>query len=853
MSARRSLHCFLLIGSALLVASCSKRMSEGIKLSRMDEKLYPYEQHFLDKQYPETTFPYQTYLSALREAKQDFDQYADRSAGTWVTQGPGNIGARINTIAVHPTNEKIILVGYSEGGAFRTDDGGTNWVPVFDEQIKLSVGDIVFDPVNPSRVYLGTGDPNVSGYPFIGTGLYISDDTGLTWSYSGLSETAIISQIRVSETKPDVIYVSAMGLPFEKNQHRGVYKSENRGVSWKQVLFVNDSTGIADLAIHPTNPDIVYATGWNRIRNNFKSLVSGPDGKIFKTENGGVSWSVLADSLPAEPMSRVGIDICRSNPNVLYACFTHPTSFNLFGIYKTTDAGKTWKKQPIFDSEELRENIYAGFGWYFGKIRVHPQDPEQIYILAVDMFRSMNSGLNWQMAVPNWWSYQVHADKHDLQFKNGSLYLATDGGLYKAADGNELQWNKIEDIPTTQFYRVAYNPHRPDLYYGGAQDNGTSGGNAELITNWERIFGGDGFQAVFHPENPDIFYVCTQNGGLVMTKDGGGSYQDGTRGLTGSRNWDFPYVMSPFDPSVLYCGTNKVHKSNSDAAPDWKPISEALTNQTNVFLRKNITSVAVSPVVPGLVMAGTADGMVWVTDNDGQSWVLVSETFSGQRLLPERYVTSVAASPDNEGVLYVTFSGYRDNIFSPLVYRTDDFGKTWKSIHGDLPELAINKIYVLPGYNGRVIFVGTDGGVYYTKDFGQKWNRVGVNMPFVAVYDLTYNLANNEIVAGTFGRSIMSFDLNQLDFTSSSENIVEASNWNLYPAVSTGEISVQISSDGTLVETPYMICNAFGAVIKRGMLVSGTTLINLSGAGTGFFYLSVVGSNGLSTKKFLIR
>jgi photosystem II stability/assembly factor-like uncharacterized protein len=836
-----------------LVASCSKRLSEGIPLSRLDEKLYPYEQHFLDKQYPETTFPYLTYLGSLREARQHFDENADRSSGTWVTQGPGNIGARINTIAIHPTNENIILVGYSEGGAFRTDDGGVNWTPVFDDQIKLSVGDIAFDPVNPTRVYLGTGDPNVSGYPFIGTGIYVSDDTGLTWTYSGLSETAIISQIRVSETRPEVIYVSAMGLPFEKNQHRGVYKSEDRGQTWKQVLFVNDSTGIADLAIHPSNADIVYATGWNRVRNNFKSLVSGPDGKIFKTINGGASWSVLADSLPNEAMSRVGIDISRSNPDVLYACFTHPTDFNLFGIYKTTDAGATWKKQPIFETGELRENIYAGFGWYFGKIRVHPEDPDQIYILAVDMFRSMNSGLNWQMAVPNWWTYQVHADKHDLAFNNGYLYLATDGGLYKAPEGNELEWVKIENIPTTQFYRVAYNPHRPDLYYGGAQDNGTSGGNADQITNWDRIFGGDGFQAVFHPENPDIFYVCTQNGGLVMTQDGGQSYQDATRGLTGPRNWDFPYVMSPFDPSILYSGTNKVHKSTSTEAPDWKPVSDVLTNATNGFLRKNISSVAASSAAPGVVMAGTTDGMVWVTENDGLGWMLVSESLNGERLLPERYVTSVACSPDNEKVIYVSFSGYRDNIFLPLIYRSDDLGKTWRSIHGDLPKLAINKILILPGYNGRVIFAATDGGVYFTKDFGKQWERVGVNMPFVAVYDLTYNIANNEIVAGTFGRSIMSFDAGQLDFTSSSDDVAQVSSWKLYPAVSTGEISVSLASVDADHTIPYIITNAYGAVVKRGSVGAGTSQIDARGLGSGYFYFSVIGSRGISTKKFLIR
>ena len=479
--------------------------------ARLKDKLYPGEDHFFDKQFPFSTFSWNAYREALRDVKQFRDLASNRSSGEWVVEGPGNIGARINTIAIHPTNDQIILVGFSEGGIFKTINGGQDWYPVFDDQVKLSIGDITFDVQNPQIVYAGTGDPNISGFPFVGNGLYKSVDGGESWSYLGLSEVGIISQIRVSPDNSQEILVGAMGLPFIKNEHKGLYKSSDGGISWKKILFINDSTGVIDLVMHPTNKNILYATSWNRIRNNSKSLVSGPDGKIFRSVDGGLQWEELTNGLPTGPVSRIGIDIAKSNPNILYAAYTHPSTYNLEGIYKSTDGGDSWQPLPIYEPTlaSLPRSLYGGFGWYFGKIRINPDNPDDVFILGVDMYRSQDGGINWSLAVPPWWTYEVHADKHDLVFKNGNIYLATDGGLYRSEVSSTDNWQDIENIPATQFYRVAHNPHTPDFYYGGAQDNGSTGGNAALINEWGRIYGGDGFQMAFNPDSPFIFYASS--------------------------------------------------------------------------------------------------------------------------------------------------------------------------------------------------------------------------------------------------------------------------------------------------------------------------------------------------------
>lgn len=835
------------ISLIFFISGCGKKNENGD--AKLQEKLFPSEDYFLDKQFPSTTFPVQTYLDALKGVHDFKNKNSNRTSGEWITEGPGNIGARINTIAVHPQNSSILLVGFSEGGIFKTTNGGMSWYPVFDNQIKLSIGDITYDPSNPDIVYAGTGDPNISGFPFVGNGVFKSLDGGETWFYSGLAEARIISQVRVSPNNSNVLYAGAMGLPFVKNDNRGLFKSVNGGQSWEKVFFANDSTGVIDIVVHPTDGNTVYIATWNRIRNNFTSMVSGPDAKIYKTTNGGQNWTLLSNGLPDDRNSRIGITISASNPDVLYSAYTDPDSYSLKGIYKSLDAGVSWDTLPIFDNEDrgLPENLYGGFGWYFGKIRVNPNNENDVFILGIDLYRSLDGGYTWDAACPPWYTYEVHADKHDLVFSEGSVFLATDGGLYKSNIESTEIWEDIENIPTTQFYRVGYNPHAPDSYYGGAQDNGTTGGNSTFINEWPRIYGGDGFQMVFHPENPDIFYVSTQNGNIGVTLNGGNNFEDGTIGLDESepRNWDMPYFMSNHDFNTLYTGTNRVYRTVDPGVPLWEAISPQLTNPESKNIRKNISTLHESPINPDILYAGTTDGMLWRSLDYGGNWETIMDG------LPVRYITSVVASPDIENDVFVSFSGYRDNDNTPYIFYSGDNGQSWVNIQGNLPEIAINSILVLPGHQGRVLFVATDSGVFYSKDKGKVWQALGNNMPSVAVYHLGYNTILHTLIAGTYGRSIMSFALDQVDLTSNTKNNFVLANFSITPNIGSETVNLKIPEEFLFPDLKAHIINDQGRILKTFQVNHHTSQVKIEDFPEGKYYVSLVHTKGMATQTFI--
>jgi len=438
--------------------------------------LTPSEQFFIAREYPD----YEWNAAAYTEAMQEATLHAKNRSGfkgfsaPWSIEGPANIGARINTIAVHPFNSSIIYIGYSTGGVWKTIDGGQTWNPIFDDQAFSAIGDITFHPTNPDILFVGTGDQNISGYPFIGDGIWKTDDAGQTWTNIGLESARIISEIRVHPTNPDIIYAAAMGLPFERTPQRGLYKTVDGGNSWEKVLYIGEETGIIDLAMHPTNPDIIYAAAWDRIRNNRESVVSGENAKIWRTINGGNTWTALEGGLPADARSRIGISINPSNPNELVAVYVG-TDLELDDIYKTTDSGQTWDNVP---GNGLDGGFMSNFGWYFGRIKHNPYRPTQIWALGVYSQRSENGGISWSENPTN--NDDVHVDHHDIAFIDEDTYLlATDGGLYKTSNGGQ-DWAKIENIPTTQFYRTAWSPHVPENYFGGAQDNGTLTGNEDL-------------------------------------------------------------------------------------------------------------------------------------------------------------------------------------------------------------------------------------------------------------------------------------------------------------------------------------------------------------------------------------
>ncbi|MFN0173443.1 MAG: T9SS type A sorting domain-containing protein [Saprospiraceae bacterium] len=728
--------------------------NEGNEL-KDSSNLRPAEWFFALREWPDFQTDVHTYTDALADAHQSALAAKQRDgnkgfSAPWKLEGPANIGARINCIAVSPFNKDIIFIGYSQGGVWRTENGGQTWEPVFDDNKFLSIGQIVFDPSH-GTIYVGTGDPNISGYPFIGDGLWVSNDGGNTWQSLGLESQRIISKIVIPPLQSNVLYVAAMGLPFERNSDRGLYKSATWGSSWQQKLFISDQTGIIDLVMSPTDPNTLYAAAWDRIRNNQESIISGENARIWKTIDGGNTWTKLGGGLPEGSQSRIGLAIDPSNANHIVASYVN-TNLGFSGLFETFDGGETWNENPC---EGLNFGFQSSFAWYFGKIRINPHNPLDIWLLGVESWRSQDGGESWELAAG--FQQGVHADHHDLAFPDAQTFLlATDGGLYRSTD-NANSWQKIENIPTTQFYRVAYNPHEPAFYYGGAQDNGTSKGNAASLENWMSVFGGDGFQAVFHPLNPNIYYYEFQNGSIYGTTTGG-NFDPATEGIDDSdrRHWDMQYAISNHDENVMYAGTYRMYQGFGHL-PIWTPISEDLTDG-NIFGSRyhTISTLNESSLDPDLIYVGTTDANVWRGNPADQTWVNITAG------LPERYVSSVKASSSDQNRVFVSHTGYKSNDFTPRIHRSDDQGGAWTPIVGDLPNLAINDLVILPGHQDTVIFAATDGGVYGTTNGGQHWERLGTGIPTVPVYSLGINLEQRTLIAGTFARSLLSFPLDSL-------------------------------------------------------------------------------------------
>jgi photosystem II stability/assembly factor-like uncharacterized protein len=841
---------FTLIGTLLF--SCQPE-----KKTQQPEGPYnlPAEDFFLARNYPDASIDVKAYTKALKEARESisFRQVFKGFEEDWIVRGPANLGARINTVAVHPNDEDIIYVGFSRGGVWRTTDGGINWEPIFDDQLFLAIGDIEFDSANPDIIYVGTGDPNISSHPGIGNGVYKSQDGGDTWEHLGLAPQCIISQVRVHPENPDIVFAAAMGLPFERNNERGLYRSDDAGQSWSQVLFISDQAGIIDMALHPTNPDIIYAAGWDRIRSNTESIITGTGAKIYKTTNGGNDWEMLNDGLPLQSIGRIGLAVTPAAPDAVYALYVGNDS-QFYDVFRSNDAGDSWvSTEPEGELPGL-----GGFGWYFGKIEVSPSDPEDFFVLGVDLWRTVDGGATYFMASPPWWSYEVHADKHDLVFlASGNILLATDGGLYRS-DYETIEWEDIESIPTTQFYRVAYNPHLPDHYYGGAQDNGTTGGT-DINDIWDRIYGGDGFQPAFRPDNPDVMYAETQRGGIVYSDSGGNFWDSGTDGIDGSdrRDWDMPYFISPHNPDVLYTGTYRVYRSTNGIKPQWEPISEDLTDGIILASRYHvITTLDESPITEGKLYVGTVDANVWRSDNGGASWNNVSDG------LPVRYVTSVKASPTDDNVVYVAHSGYKDNDFIPHIHRSGNGGEDWEDISSNLPALAINDIYILPNHQDSILFVATDGGVYGTMDAGESWERLGANMPYIPVYDMVWNEARNELVVGSFARSIMSYPIDSLLVQPMDTVVVNTEEFamperpalNIYPSPATDMINLEFeniepgkSYEVAIIDAQGRLVNLFEGDQQQGVKEQ----IDIAQLTAGWYTVKVKMRHEVKTSRFV--
>ncbi|MFN0215216.1 MAG: hypothetical protein ACKVT2_13250 [Saprospiraceae bacterium] len=736
-----------LIFIALFLLSCGKNtIPQSDALSRKTE---PYEMFSFQRSYPYPDFDWAGWRKTLQQTRiAETAQARQLNCGSnvtaWTQQGPMNVGGRCNALAAKPDDENTVLAGFSGGGIFKSIDGAVNWHPVFDDNPELAIGDISFDPSNPNIVYAGTGDPNVPLNVFNGDGIYKSTDAGESWQHLANSPTGIVSKIIVHPSNPAVIWAATMGNPYVRDNQRGIYKSTDGGNSWQQVLFVSDQAGASDLVQSSSNPQILYASFWDRIRNNFESVIYGPHARVYKSTDGGDTWVQLGGGLPTGTNGRTGLAISYTNPDKLYVLYMDSLS-TPGSLHKTTDGGLSWTPVNIIQLEDA----CSDFGWYFGKIRTNPNDDEELYFLAVQMWRKPAGNPGWFNAGSG------HADSHDLIFTaSGRRYWATDGGVYR--NDGQATWVKALNLPVTQFYRTNFNPHEPNLYWAGAQDNGIQKGSGLNPNNWQSIFTADGFNCAFDPADAMHFWVETQNGVVHETTDGGMSWQFGSQGLSTSdrTNWDTPIFMSPHMPNRLYGGTYRAYAK--DAGGGWGTISGDLTDG-NIFGARfhTVSCINESPVTMNKLVAGSSDGNVWRREPAG-AWTNITAG------LPDRYVTSVYYSPTQSNRLFVSHSGFRDNENIPHIHRSDDNGSSWQDISADLPQMPVNDLFILPGQQDQVLFAATDAGVYFTLNGGIAWKRLGGNMPYIPVFDLAHNPVRKELVAATFARGIWTFPIDSV-------------------------------------------------------------------------------------------
>lgn len=711
-------------------------------------KMAPWQASVYKWSYPDAVWNPADADGALETVKRHFeDEFTGRAiGGEWRMEGPGNIGGRMNVIKIDPNDSNRIFAGNACGGLFISEDAGNSWNPVTDDFAWMAIGSIDFHPVDAGTVYVGMGDPQISSHPRIGDGVWKTTDNGTTWEHLGLDSARIVSDLIVLDDAPNVIMAATMGNPAVPGPERGLYRSDNGGETWSQVLLPSDSAGVNDIAYDPES-NVMIAAGWNRLRNSVESIVTGPESKLYRSTDQGVTWYPIDNPWGNEDRCRIGL----SESNGRFYALVVGLDMQVDNIYKSDDGGITWNAIVPENNNSLL-NALGGFGWYFSKIRVNPWDSNDISILGVDLWNTTDGGQTWTLLTPPWYEYTVHADKHDMQWVGpNSCIIATDGGAYRT-DDHGTTWTDIENIPNTQFYRVEINPHQPGIYTGGAQDNGTTSGSYQEINMWSRDRGGDGFTPIFHPQDSNYRIATVQFANFAYTVEPGDEWGYWWEEIEDTdyydrKGWDAPIMLHPANPDHLWTGTQRMWKMEGGPWNQWQAMSEDLTHNVEPGLSYRVVSaIAGAPYDENVVAAGTADGRVWVTQNGGESW---QEMVQG---LPNRYITDLYFDPYNEGTLMCTVSGYKDYVYTPHVFKAQ-LGGYWQSVSGDLPHHPMNSIVALAD---DVWALASDAGVFATVNGGVNWDRLG-QMPWIPVFDLAVDTTMNRLVAGTFARSVQSF------------------------------------------------------------------------------------------------
>ncbi len=715
---------------------------------------YPGEWMYNQRAYPNAVINKNAIARGITQTKQALANKTPNS-GSWSLVGPINVGGRVTDVAISPENDNHLYISTPVGGVFKSTDKGSSWTPIFDNIGRPSIGNIEIAPSNAQRIYVGTGEANGSATSgaFFGDGVYKSDDAGSTWSHIGLEDSQHIGRLVVDPTNEDRVFVAATGVLYGKNEERGLYRTTNAGNTWDKVLYVSDSTAVIDVAMNPVNTNILFAATWERIRYPWVRDYGGETSGVYRSLDGGDSWTKLANGLPVSDTEtgRIGLAISESDPSVVYASYTTNSITNTFdGLYKSTDNGDNWSLVAL---DEIAD-VNSSFGWYFGNVRINPTDPNDVFVLGQKLYRTTNGGANWDQ------DNFMHVDYHSMEFSRNDtdfIIVGNDGGVYLSENGGTT-WQHLENLPITQFYNIEVAYQQPNRMFGGAQDNNTLRTVTGSNDDWHPILGGDGFQVNVDKNNTNNVYAEYQWGNLYRSTNGGVNMTWATNGIDGEdrTNWNTPVEISPFNTDVLYFGSNKLYQSTNKAV-SWNVISEDLTagqHPSGSMSYGTLTAIAPSYLNLDVVYTGSDDGNVSVTFNGGDTWQSIDDD------LPNRFVTQVAVSPSNDLVAYVTFSGYHTLDYTPHIFKTIDGGENWTDISGNLPSIPINDVVV--SADETALFVATDTGVWYSINQGASWNIVGDNLPMTIVADIKIHEPTHTLYAGTFGRSIYSFDISNL-------------------------------------------------------------------------------------------
>ncbi|HSS19659.1 MAG TPA: hypothetical protein VLL54_06265 [Pyrinomonadaceae bacterium] len=685
--------------------------------------------------------------------------------------GPAIMGGRIDDIAVVENNPSTYYVGVATGGVWKTTNNGTTFDPIFDEQGSTSIGDIAIAPNDPSIVWVGSGEANNRQSSSWGDGIYRSLDAGKTWQNMGLRDSKHISRVVIDSRDPNIVYVAVLGHLWGPNKERGVFKTTDGGKTWNNVLFINEDTGITDLAIDPESPLTLYAAAYQRRRTPWGFNGGGPGSALYKTIDGGANWTKLTKGLPEGTTGRIGIDIYRRNPNILYALVENAKG----GTFRSDDRGETWRKVNDLTSRPM----------YYSQIRIDPNNEQRLWQLAANMYNSDDGGKTWTSNLVQ----RIHGDFHALWIdpaNSDHVLTGSDGGLHSSYDRGRT-WDFINTIPLGQFYEVSLDNQKPFWVYGGLQDNGSWAGpsgtlNQEGITNddWFRTGGGDGFYSVVDPSDPSIVYVESQNGTMSRLELKTGERKSIRPEARPNEkryrfDWNSPIVISPHNNRTIYFGGNRVFRS-ADRGNTWTwsddltrdqdrekipimgvvPDKNMLSRHDGVETFGQVVTLAESPIKEGLLYAGTDDGNLQISRDSGKTWKNITDKLPG--VPKSTYVSRVVPSRYAEGAAYVTLDGHRADDYNTYVFVTTDFGESWKSIKGNLPAGVTARVIREHPRTQNLLFLGTEFGAYVSFDHGGRWTRLKGTLPLVRVDDIQIHPRDNALVLATHGRSIWVLD-----------------------------------------------------------------------------------------------